>query len=216
MKKTGILYVAYGEKAIRLAERAISILREFNKELPVAVISDQRVEGANKWIKHKDTDAGARSIKTSMYFLTPYDKTLYMDADTELRCDPEPYFDLLDNVDLIMGQDITRIFNKAKHEHLIREEVEATIKETDGGEFVQYNTGVIFFRKNAAVERLMRAWHKEWQRWGRHDQPAMFRAMYRHPVRIAPMREVFNIHHSAPAKFVFHAHRRASREGAPR
>lgn len=215
-KNHGVLYVAYGEKAITLAENAIATLRLFNKTLSVSVISDQDVKGANTMIYHEDTDAGARSIKTSVYFLTPYDKTLFMDADTELKCDPEPYFGLLDKVDLVMGQDVTRIFNRTDHPHLVKKEVIATIEETNGGEFIQYNTGVILFNKCDQVEKLMRAWHEEWQRWKRQDQPAMFRAMYRHPVRIAPLREPFNTHHSAKAKVVFHAHRRASRKEAPK
>ena len=211
-KDCGVVYIAYGKKAVRMVKRAIDILRSFSN-LPVSVITDQDIEGA---VYHKDTDLGARSIKTSVYFLSPYGRTLYMDADTELKSDPTPYFDLLEKVDMVMGQDVTRIFNTATHPHLVQEEVETTIKETNGGEFIQYNTGVMFFRKCDAVEKLMTAWHEEWQRWGRQDQPAMFRAMYRHPVRIAPMREPFNTHHSAKAKVVFHAHRRASREGAPK
>lgn len=212
----GVLYIAYGQKAVNLTENAIETLRLYNNTLSVTVISDQDVKGANSIIYHEDTDAGARSIKTSIYLLTPYDKTLYMDADTEVLCDPEPYFRLLDDVDLVIGQDTTRIFNRADHPHLIKEEVVATIEETSGGEFIQYNTGVMLFNKCDNIEKLMNAWHEEWQRWGKHDQPAMFRAMYRHPVRIAPMREAFNVHHSAKAKVVFHAHRRASREGAPK
>jgi len=214
-KDSGVIYVAYGSKAIDMAKKSIEILRYFNNKIPVSVISDQEIEDVNN-IYHEDTDSGARFIKTSIYFLSPYKRTLYLDADTELKSDPTSYFSLLDKVDLVMGQDVTRIFNKTTHPHLVQEEVEATIEETDGGEFIQYNTGVIFFRKCDAVEKLMRAWHEEWKRWKRQDQPAMFRAMYRHPVRIAPMREPFNTHHSAKAKVVFHAHRRASREGSPK
>lgn len=212
----GCLYIAYGEKAIRNVRNAIAILRRFNTTLPVCVISDQKVFGCDMWIQHEDTDPGARAIKTRVYFLTPYAQTLYMDADTEVQCDPEPYFRLLKDVDMVMGQDPVRIFKNNSWQALDQREVQATIKETDGGEMLYYNSGVMLFVKNERVEAVMRQWHTEWKRWKKQDQPALFRALYRYPVRIATMRNAFNTHQKSLAKFVYHAHRRASREGAPK
>ena len=212
----GILYIAYGDKAIANVENAISILREFSKKVPIAVISDKKVSGCDQWIEHEDADPGARMIKTRMYFLSPYDQTFYMDADTELQCDPEPAFKLLNYVDLVMAQDTVRIFKDTTWRALDPVEVSTTIKETNGANFLYYNTGVILFNKNERVEKLMLAWHEEWKRWRKQDQPAMFRAMYKNPVRIATMRWGFNYHQKNVAKFVYHAHRRASRDGAPK
>jgi len=212
----GIVYIAYGEKAIALTENAIRVLRGFTETLPVAVISDEPVVGADYWIEHEDTDLGARHLKTSVYFLTPFQQTLYMDADTELKRDPEPYFVLLESVDLVMGIDCKREFCEVNWPGLIMEEVDITIQETDGGHHLYYNTGVMLFNQCDAVEQLMLAWHEEWLRWGRQDQPAMFRAMHRYPVRMAPMNVPFNTHVNSLADFVYHNHRKASRAGAPK
>jgi hypothetical protein len=212
----GIVYVAYGEKALRSVRNAIAILRRFNKTLPVCVISEEKVPGCDMWIQHEDKDLGARAIKTRVYFLTPYEQTLYMDADTEVQCDPEPYFRLLKDVDMVMGQDPVRIFKNNRWQALDQSEIQATIKETDGGEMLYYNSGVILFEKNVRVEALMRQWHTEWKRWKKQDQPALLRALYRCPVRIATMRNAFNTHQKSLAKFVYHAHRTASRQGAPK
>lgn len=214
--ENGIVYIAYGEKALKCVRNAIQILRRFNTRLPVCVISEEKVPGCDMWIQHKDTDLGARAIKTRVYFLTPFDRTLYMDADTEVVCDPGPMFKLLESVDLVMGQDPVRIFKNNSWGELDQREVQATIKETDGGEMLYYNSGVILFGKNERVEALMRKWHIEWKRWKKQDQPALFRALYQCPVRIATMRNAFNTHQKSLAKFVYHAHRRASREGAPK
>lgn len=217
----GVLYIAYGEKAVENVEHSIETLREPRcaafSDVPIAVITDAKlIEGADHLIRHVDLDLGARNIKTRIYSLSPFIKTFFLDADTEVLQDPQHGFDLLDQVDMVMGQDSVRIFNRNQHPHMVPEEMKATVKETGGGEYLYYNTGVMFFNRNERVQALMQAWHAEWQRWGRQDQPAMFRAMFQNPVRIAAMRSPWNFHRSNQAQFVFHAHRRASRVGAPK
>ncbi len=212
----GILYVAYGEKAIANVENSIRLVKNFAGKLPIAVISDKRVEGADYLIRHIEVDAGARAMKTRMYSLSPFRKTLFLDADTEMQSDPMHGFKMLENFDLVMAQDPVRIFNQTKWPGLVHEEVKETIKATGGGEFLYYNSGVMFFRRSEANKKLFQAWNEEWTKWARQDQPALFRAMYRNPVRIAPMRAPWNTHHKSQADFIFHAHRRASREGAPK
>lgn len=212
----GLLFIAYGDLAIMGVENAIRILRQHNRILPVAVISDREIAGADLWIEHEDIDLGARTIKTQMYKFSPFDQTLYMDADTELQCDPEPIFKLLDFVDMGMSHDVVRIFKDNRWKELIEEERLATIQETNGAYQLYYNTGVILFNKNERVEKLMTLWHEEWKRWGRQDQPAMFRAQYRSPVRMATLREAFNTPIKSKAKFAYHNHRTVSREGAPK
>ena len=217
----GVLYIAYGEKAIENVEKSIETVRERlsekKKALPIAVITDaEEIKGADMLIRHVDMDLGARNIKTRIYSLSPFEKTLFLDADTEVLADPQHGFDLLDCVDMVIGQDGIQVFNQNQHPHMVHEEMIATKKETGGGEFSYYNTGVMFFRRNERMRILMQIWHAEWTRWMRQDQPAMFRAMLSNPVRIASMRNSWNTHHSNQAQFVFHAHRRASRAGAPK
>jgi hypothetical protein len=212
----GIVYIAYGEKAINLTENAISILRQFNDRLPVAVVSNEPVTGADYWIEHEDTDLGARHIKTNVYHLSPFQQTLYMDADTELMRDPEPYFVLLESVDLVMGLDYFWEFRNNTWGAISRDEIETTNHETGEGRHLYYNTGVMLFNKCDEVEQLMLTWHEEWLRWGKQDQPAMFRAMHQCPVRMAPMNWPFNTHQEKVADFVYHKHRAASRPGAPK
>ena len=212
----GVLYVAYGEKAVSNVENSIRTIKKFARNLPIAVISDQKVDGADHHILHVDIDPGARAAKTRMYSLSPFRKTLFLDADTEVLANPEHGFRMLERVDMVMAQDPVRIFNQTTWPALNQEEVRVTKSETAGGEFNYYNTGVVYFRRNQAVQQLMQAWHAEWTRWAKQDQPGMFRAMFNNPVRIASMRAPWNTHLKDVAKFVYHAHRRASRAGAPR
>lgn len=216
LAEQGILYAAFGEKAIANVENSIQTVKKFAADMPIAVIGDKPVQGADIFIQHVDVDMGARAAKTRMYSLSPFRKTLFLDADTEMQSDPTHGFGLLEHVDLVMAQDPVRIFNETKWPGLVQDEVRTTLSETAGGDFLYYNSGVIFFRRSEANKRLFQAWNQEWTRWGRQDQPALFRAMYRKPVRMASMRAPWNTHHKSQAAFVYHAHRRASREGAPK
>jgi predicted O-methyltransferase YrrM len=225
--EAGILYIAFGEKAVENVALSASLLKAFAPDLPICVITDERMklEIASQarndrfWdyvIEHRDMDPGARSIKSRIYSLSPFRKTLYLDADTEMKSSPQHGFDLLELVDMVIGQDTIQIFNENQHPHMDKKEMAVTRRETNGGEGCYYNTGVMFFGRNERLKALMQRWHEEWQRYGKQDQPGMFRAMYVCPVRIAGMRKPWNTHHIKEAQFIFHAHRRASREGAPK
>jgi hypothetical protein len=213
----GALMIAFGEKAVQNAALSASLLKKVAPDLPIAAITDaETFSEVDYLIHHVDMDKGARNIKTRIYSLSPFYTTFYLDADTEILSDPQHGFDLLDNVDLVMGQDTVRIFNRNHHPHMVKEEMTRTKRETGGGEYCYYNTGVMFFGRSERMKALMQAWHQEWTRFGMQDQPAFFRAMFQNPVRIAAMRSPWNTHHSKRAEFVFHAHRRASRDGAPK
>lgn len=85
---TGILYVAFGAEYDKLAAKAVSYSRQFTRQ-PICVLTNIRQEHRSKeWpddvtFKYFDLPQGEnRSIKTSMVYYTPFDKTLYLDCDT--------------------------------------------------------------------------------------------------------------------------------------
>lgn len=211
----GVLYVAYGEKARAQAQNSMQMLRCHMHGIAVAVVSDTNLKGADHFIHHPEEDRGARTQKTQMYRLSPYENTLFLDADTEVLSSPVAGFGLLEYVDLVLAQDVNRIFCENHWPHLKQDEVTFTKKVLGTGQHMYFNSGVIFFRRNTRVEAMMAAWYEEWCRWKVHDQMALIRAIHRCPVRIAPMRAPWNTHHRSGASFVFHKHRQARREGAP-
>ncbi|NLD71173.1 MAG: hypothetical protein GX649_00490 [Chloroflexi bacterium] len=211
----GALYVAYGERAREQCLESIDSLHAVAPALPVAVVSDAPLEGADHMIIHPEADRGARAQKTRMYSLSPFRETLFLDADTRVLVDPEPGFGLLRYADVVLSQDPVRVFSQQTWPHLDRREVAATRQETNGGELLYWNSGVILFRRSERARALFQAWHAEWTRWGKHDQMALMRAVYRNPVRMVAVREPWNTHKRKEAKFVFHDHRAARREGAP-
>lgn len=212
----GVLYVAFGDKARSLVEQSVASLRAITPGLEVAVVSDTPHPAADRSIIRSDADAGARTWKTQMYFLSPFAQTLFLDADTIVRSSPGAGFTLLGYVDIVLGQDVNRVFEYNKWPYLFPDEVRATKTELGTGHHMYFNDGVVFFNKHPRVEALMMRWIVEWQRWGKQDQMALIRAIGQCPVRIAAMRAPWNTHHSHQAEFVYHKHHAARREGAPR
>lgn len=215
MTRQGVLYVVFGERAQVAVQASLRSLSKFAPHLETLVVSDREVFGSKTLIR-KDLDPGARSYKTGIYGLSPFDQTLFLDADTELRASPRAGFTLLGYVDLVLGQDVRRVFEYNRWPSLLPQEVQATKAELGTGHHMYFNSGVIFFKRNDRVERMMAAWGDEWNRYGRQDQMALLRAIHKHPVRIAAMRSPWNTHVSGEAQFVYHHHRSARREGAPR
>ena len=215
LAEQGVLYVAYGDNARDQAGVSIRTVRKQAKGLPIAVVSDTPMTGVEHNIYHPEADRGARTQKTQMYRLSPFEQTLFLDADTEMLSSPAGGWELLKYVDLVLTQDVNRIFSENHWPHLNKDEVAATTKLLGTGQHLYYNSGVIFFRRNDRTEAMMDAWHAEWLRWGLHDQMALLRAIHQHPVRIAPMRAPWNTHHQKEAQFIYHKHRQARREGAP-
>lgn len=215
MTRRGVLYIAYGDNARSQARMSIETLRRCAPGLPIAVVSDQPMDGAEH-IHRPEADRGARTWKTQIYMLSPFDETLYLDADTEVVASPEPGFNLLEYVDLVLVQDVTRNFADNKWPHLNQDEVAYTEKILGTRQHMYFNSGVIFFKRNERVAAVMTAWHEEWTRFQMHDQMALLRAIHCCPVRIAPMRAPWNTHLRSQAALIYHKHHKARREGAPK
>lgn len=213
----GALYIAYGEKARRGVNKSISTLRQFDPELPVAVVGDPGAKrcDADYWIPHPDLSLGARDAKTRMYSLSPWKHTLYLDADTEVVGNTEGGLRLLEFFDVVLAIDPNKILSRVNWKALDPQEVAATKAEIGTAEVQYYQSGVIFFRRNDRLRAFFQEWHTQWQRWRKQDQMALLRALYSHPVRVAPMREPWNTHRKGVARFVWHRHRTVARKGAP-
>lgn len=213
----GVLYIAFGEKARASCIRSIETVRAFLPQMAVAVVSDTPLKGVEFHIYRPEVDPGARTWKTQIYALSPFDETLYLDADTEVVSSPTAGFALLRFVDIVLSLDCDRRVGEKHNAQHVPEERAATLAEVGlDGDLLYYNSGVIFFRRSARALALFAAWHEEWLRWQKHDQLALARAFYRCPTRVATLREEWNTHHRNKAVFVWHNHRSVSREGAPR
>lgn len=170
--------MAYGAQAVNEAKKSIRTLKRCSA-LPVTVIGD-RVSGASVQVQGVRRGRAGRWAKTRLYHLSPYQQTLFLDADTRIHGNLMWGFDALEaGWDMIIVP--SRLQGEPLH-HLFAEERAATLEELGDTFPLMLNTGVMWFRRNERVRALFDGWHSEWQRWQQHDQGALLRALRKHPV----------------------------------
>lgn len=217
----GIVYVAFGEKAANAVRESAKSLRRVGLQIPVCVVGDTPVDGFQfiKWTRESPFDPTQRSkfqfragrIKPWLVDLTPYERTLYLDADTEFIDDILPGFEALDDYDVAIAREnltLHQLYNKklAGWEINIQER-DATITELGAGPHVFFlNSGVLFFRKSAATIAGMHRWYDAWMEWQQWDeQLAFMRAFHRTPeAKVKILEPEWNYPHRKQGIFIFH------------
>ncbi len=174
--------MVYGDLAERESQQSIASLVERHPELKPVAVQNARQPGR--------TDAqAARWAKVTLDQWSPYEHTLYVDADTRIHGNLSVGFDLLSD-----GWDMVITPSAAQGEdllwHVSDDERAATLAET--GDPLQLQAGVFWFSKNERTARLFAEWRSQWGRWSGEDQGALLRALYRSPVKLALLGRPFN------------------------
>lgn len=173
----GIVYAACGQNAAKEAAESIRTLKNYNR-YPVEIITTEGEGLPGRW------------AKTKLFSLSPFDFTLFLDADTRIHGDISWGFKVLaDGWDLIIVPSRTTgipLHSLDEGERL------STLKELGDVFPLMLNTGVMWFRKNERMRKLFDEWHAEWLRWKRHDQGAFLRALRKNPVKIFIAGRSFN------------------------
>ena len=131
MAERGVLYVYWGDRAAAVAERSMASLRRHHPELPIHV--ERLPDGL-------DPELGL-SAKARMFAMSPFESTLFLDADTVV----------LDRLDFA--------FEKAERFGLACSICECPWARRFAGlsgDVVEYNTGVVFF--SSAAGAIFQAW----------------------------------------------------------
>ncbi len=189
MTSKGVCYVAYGANAVRECGMSIRALRQWH-DWPVTVIGEQVID-ADQYIEFKQRDNGGRWAKLNLDKLSPYEYTLYIDADTR------PRGDLCKGLSsLRRGWDMA--ITTSEHQggndymwHIDERERRLTMLEL-GYQPLQLQGGMMFFRKCDRIHALFAAWRNEWVRWRDKDQAALVRALARVPVRLWILGTAYN------------------------
>lgn len=178
MPTKGVMYVAYGDKARREAELSMSALAQHNR-LECWVVGEPAA-GASL-ISFPQRDPGGRWAKVNLYDLSPFDLTVYLDADTRPQTDISALFDILAaGFDMVICP--SRNQGSDAFWHIDPGERQVTNAECYNP--VQLQGGVFGFTRSDAVSEFFQIWRSEWERWHDQDQAALMRALYRHPLRL--------------------------------
>jgi len=119
--------------------------------------------------------------KVTLLSQTPYDRTIFLDADTYICGDLDSMFDLLDKFDLAIAHDTFRSYVRGNTEIL-------KLVQRIPGSFPMFNSGVIAFKKTQAVRQFLEKWQSLYERDSEldtlsgkgfcQDQPPFREALY--------------------------------------
>lgn len=168
----GVVYVAFGENAEAAMGESLATLRKVHPDISTFVIDEDTFDG--------DPGFGARWAKLHVDKLTPFDKTLYLDADTLIHQRINRGFEILDDWDLVLTASINQGADSLRH--LGEEERLYTQRELGEAFPLQLQLGVFYFDRYACRD-LFRSWREEWRRYRGQDQGAFLRALYENPVK---------------------------------
>lgn len=171
----GVVMVVYGEQAEQSERRACEALEHICPDLPVHIERQRR-----GWAT--DT-AESRYAKVTLFNWSPFDHTVYLDADTQVYQSIDVGFQMLaDGWDIV----ISPSQNQDEYEwlwHCGKVDKAETLKAL-GFQALQLQAGVFFMAKNERTEALFEAWRTEYSMYGFQDQGALLRALYQHPLKI--------------------------------
>ncbi len=192
----GVIYVAVGEKYVAEALASAASLKAHSPALPVSVFTDQTLTSPLlEQIIPLDPSAYHPTFKPRCLMASPYDRTLFMDTDTYVCADISGMFALLERFDLAATHANFAIPGSAR---ALLPDVVTRVPEA----FVQFNSGVILFRRSTAMTDMCRRWVQLIEinegvardRGGKHlrDQTALREAVYESDLRIATLPREYN------------------------
>lgn len=183
----GVLYVATGEKFVRAAcassdsvsSRSPGLKRHIFCDGPSAESLPPRLFDSVTII-----DDPHRRSKVDHLHHTPFEKTLYLDADTKVIAPVDDLFDLLDRFDIALA-------------HAPLRNIPATRqfwKTRIPDAFPQMNSGVIAYRSSPGVLDLLARWEKAYREAGlKKDQVTLRELLWKSDLRIAALPPEYNI-----------------------
>ncbi len=187
-RSVGIIYVAIGARFVPEASLSAKSVRRFLPDVPILLFTDQAPEingGFDEIIQLSAPHPRAHINKLIAMTQSPFEKTLLLDTDTYVCADISDLFAMLDRFDIAMTQD-----------RAYRDDFPTNTGVPDA--FVEFNHGVIAFRRSFAVREAL----KESLRWTERlrtcsgvypfDQAPLRIALFHSEVRIATLPLEYN------------------------
>ncbi len=185
-QEKGIVYIAVGAAFVKDAERSARSARQRHPGLPICLFSDvaSREPVFDLWFEIKDAH---RRSKLDCIMRTPFDKTLYLDADTRVIGSIEEPFGLLDRYDLAACH--------VENRHPVTSATARLTPEKVDPGFTGFNGGVFYYRMNDQMRRFFESWAAEYKRQNaKFDQPIMRTLLWETPdVKVIAIPPEYNV-----------------------
>lgn len=160
----GILFVAFGQKFYDMAMKTVAYSRRFT-ELPFMILTNIN----NGSLKIKDTDIKYinmptdrnRQIKTTMIKYSPFDKTVYIDADSVIQKNGiEEAFNLIDGHDVMLNNYGT--WHSLKEAHRFTYYIKTMRRLNVDFPINIFYGAFIGFNKTETSNKFFVNWNKNW------------------------------------------------------
>ena len=172
----GLLLVAFGDKFDRMAAKAIAYSRGYT-DMPVTVLTNTTNKngiwhhtGDVNFVYINDTDGRNRQYKTTMIDYSPYDRTLYIDADSVVQNKGiERAFEALGNNDVMLnvyGTWADRVPLSYYRQVFRALNIKTPVRI--------YYGAFIGFTKSSGAREFFRRWNANWKKGGiAREMPAL-------------------------------------------
>lgn len=189
MTSRGVVYCVTNRDAYLEAALISAIaLRELEPELPITIISElpllkflplSKFNICSRYLFPQEiicsSNFASRCLKTRLISLSPYQETLFLDADILPRQPLGELWRYLSQTDLALAHD--RLPTVGLCDHIASEEKAYTLKRVPS-HFTQFNSGVMLWRNTVSTQKLFEQWYQEWLVFQKHDQLALVRALH--------------------------------------
>ena len=173
----GLITVAFGKKFDDISCKTMGYSRQFT-DLPITVITNIPANERNeKWVDISDINfvyindvqENNRQYKTTVIDYSPYDKTIYIDADALIQKEGiEKAFDKLDGNDLMLN-----LYGRWDKVHLSFYRLAMSLCNVTVPITVYYGA-FIGFTKTECARCFFKCWNKNWRRSGiEREMPAL-------------------------------------------
>jgi hypothetical protein len=185
-RRCGVVYIATGESFVEAARLSALSVRRHNPDLPIALFSDRPIEpdGADPFSAVHPVQNPHRRSKVDYLPHSPFERTLYLDADIRVFADLSEIFGVLDRFDVALA-----------HAHARNHRSTNTTWRADiPRAFPQFNGGVIAWQRSEATQAFLRAWRDAYHASGfRKDQVTLRELLWLSDLRIATLPPEYNV-----------------------
>jgi hypothetical protein len=199
----GILYIATGPSFLAEAIGSAQSVKAVWPDIPLALITDiAPPPGSFDHVEIAEAERSSRD-KPRLIGRSPFEQTIFLDADTYC-CAPLPeLFDQLDRFELLAALEDGRF--STKMDPVTGEERFVQVPGIPES-FPELNTGVMAFRRTPATTALFERWIAEYDEVlngplaDYHDQPSFRAAIYRSDMQFGVLPSEYNFRLGCPGK----------------
>jgi hypothetical protein len=177
-------YVATGDGYVREAVHSGETLRRHHADIPIYLITDTPPAQIGPFTRVLQPDGAVEHspFDKLLAYEAPHERIVFLDSDTHVLGDLTSIFSVLDKFDIAMLQEVSRGWD------LDLPGVPLA--------FPEFNTGVIAFRKSAAMAQFFKDWRVNYAKFHemlvkrgspRNDQPSLRYTLFHSDLRVAAL-----------------------------